>query len=197
MTDQSTYTAFDGHRQIAAGTAVAVATSLKKRQADAAAVNVLVFDDRTGREVDFDLRGTADEVAARLRPTNVPDTSTAGPRGPGRPRLGVVAREVTLLPRHWEWLASQPGGASVTLRRLVEQARRASAFDDVRRNCQERAYRFMSAIAGNLPGFEEASRAVFSDDRAKLAEIVSLWPADVAAHVTRLASSSDMEEAGH
>lgn len=153
---------------------------------------LLIFDDETGRQVDFDLRGTDDEIVARFATPDVPQTSAKSTtRGPGRPKLGVVAREITLLPRHWEWLATQPGGASVTLRKLVDQARRNSRFDDVRRTCQERTYRFMSAIAGDLPGFEEASRALFADDRAKLAELVSAWPPDICAHLSRLAAVVD------
>ncbi len=77
----------------------------------------------------------------------------AEPRGRGRPKLGVVAREVTLLPRHWDWLNAQPGGASVALRKLVEQARRANGDADRARAAREAAYHFMSAMAGDLPAF--------------------------------------------
>ena len=98
--------------------------------------------------------------------------SPAPPRHPCRadaagPKLGVVAREVTLLPRHWQWLGSQPGGASVAIRKLVEAARRANQEVDQRRQTQEAAYHFMSAMAGNLPNFEEASRALFANDRGR------------------------------
>jgi hypothetical protein len=113
-----------------------------------------------------------------------------GPRGPGRPRLGVVAREVTLLPRHWDWLSGQPGGASVALRKLVEEARRANAGKDRVRRSQEAAYRFMSAIAGNLPGFEEAARALFARDPERFADCIRGWPADVQQHLARLAQES-------
>ena len=76
----------------------------------------------------------------------------------------MVAREVTLLPRHWEWLAQQSGGASVALRRLVDQARRGTEDKDRIRRAQEAAYRFMSAMAGNRPNFEDAIRALFAGD---------------------------------
>ncbi len=110
----------------------------------------------------------------------------AAPRGPGRPRLGVVAREVTLLPRHWEWLGGQPGGASVALRKLVEQARKANGGRDRQRRAQEAAYRFMSALAGDLAGFEEAIRALFAGDRARFDQLVAPWPVDVGEYARRL-----------
>ncbi|MFY0534142.1 DUF2239 family protein [Nannocystis pusilla] len=43
--------------------------------------------------------------------------------GPGRPKLGVVSREVSLLPRHWEWLERQPSGSR---RRCADSSRRRS-----------------------------------------------------------------------
>jgi len=113
--------------------------------------------------------------------------------GRGRPKLGVVAREVTLLPRHWEWLGAQPGGASVALRKLVEVARRASGDRDRGRAARDAAYHFMSVMAGNLPGFEEASRALFADDRRRFAELISGWPGDIRDHVVKLAFSDRIE----
>lgn len=105
----------------------------------------------------------------------------------GRPTLGVVGREVTLLPRHWDWLNAQPGGASVSLRKLVDQARKTGGERERRREAQQRAYRVMAALAGDLPGFEEGSRALFADDLARLEVIAADWPPDVAAYVLRLA----------
>lgn len=140
----------------------------------------LVFDDATGSQVDLDTRGTPDEISVRY-------SETPEPRGRGRPRLGVVAKEVTLLPRHWDWLSDQPGGASVALRKLVDQARRSSGDSDRVRAAQEAAYRFMSAIAGNLPGFEEATRALFAYDRRRFGELLAHWPEDVRDYAIRLA----------
>ncbi|QBC32924.1 DUF2239 family protein [Pandoraea sp. XY-2] len=187
--------AFVGQRRIASGTLAAVALSVKRAVEKAPRTPVLIFDNATGRSIDIDTRGTDDEVTARFTqavsdapPGN--DTDGAAPqseaRGRGRPKLGVVAREVTLLPRHWDWLATQPGGASVALRKLVEDARRANAQRDDRRASQERAYHFMSALAGDLPGFEEATRALFADDRACFGERVAGWPADVRDHAFSL-----------
>jgi hypothetical protein len=146
-----------------------------------------VFDDATGRPIDIDTRGTTDEIITRLLPIPAEDEEASEPRGRGRPKLGVIAREITLLPRHWDWLNSQPGGASVALRKLVEEARRASGDRDRIRYAQEAAYHFMSAIAGNLPGFEEAARALFAYDRRRFGELIAAWPEDVRDHVIKLA----------
>lgn len=109
------------------------------------------------------------------------------PRGRGRPKLRVVAREITLLPRHWDWLGAQTGGASVALRKLVEAARLANSAKDLRRKAHERSYHFMSAMAGDRAGFEEATRALFADDEPRLRELVAAWPGNVRAHVIALA----------
>jgi len=141
------------------------------------------------------LRGTERDIIARLpQPASPPEvetdeTATAEPRGRGRPKLGVVAREVTLLPRHWEWLGTQPGGASVALRKLVEEARRTNGDADRARAVRDAAYRFMSVMAGNLAGFEEASRALFADDRRRFVGLVAGWPDDIRDHVVKLAFS--------
>jgi hypothetical protein len=122
-----------------------------------------------------------------------PTATPAGkqePRGPGRPKLGVVAREVTLLPRHWEWLNAQPGGASVALRKLVEEARRGNESKDRMRQAQDALYRFMSTLAGDEAGFEEASRALFAGDRKLFMALIQLWPKDVRSHAERLAGSA-------
>jgi hypothetical protein len=188
------YIAFDGDRRIAAGDLREIAPLAKaalERRADA---SVLIFDCDTSQPVDLDFRGTVDDVLARLptsdgvtpamrgeEPRRVPN------RGPGRPKLGVVAREITLLPRHWEWLAQQPGGASVAIRKLVEEARRNGDRKDRIRAGQEAAYRFMSAMAGNRPHFEDAVRALFAPDAAKFTALIAGWPTDVRDHAARLA----------
>lgn len=118
------------------------------------------------------------------------DPTVGFTRGPGRPKLGVVAREVTLLPRHWEWLADQPGGASAALRKLVERARRTGAAGDRRRRRLEAAYRFISAIAGDRPGFEAASRALFAGDRRRFQHLIRRWPVGVREHANRLVTAA-------
>lgn len=149
---------------------------------------LLVFDDATGALVDFPWPpGYVPAQPPAPAPSAPAEKAVAAPASVGRPRLGVVAREVTLLPRHWEWLASQRGGASAALRRLVEEARKTHAEHDVQRQAKERAYRFMSAIGGGLPGFEEASRALFAHDGGAFSERIQGWPADVRAHLSWLA----------
>lgn len=177
-----TATAFDGSRKLAAGPLIDVAMAVKAATEAGAAGPVLVFDDASGRVIDLDLRGTKAEIAARLAPGPDPE-----PAGRGRPKLGVVGREVTLLPRQWEWLATQPGGASVTLRRLVDDARRNTGTQQKARAAQEAAYRFLSAVAGDLPGYEEATRALFANDRAKFAGQIQGWPEDLRVYAMTLA----------
>jgi hypothetical protein len=184
-----TYSAFIGHDLLVSGPLAEVAIPVKRALEDLASHHVLVFDNLTGRQLDFDLTGSESEVRARFSvatPASGPEVP-AEPRRRGRPRLGVVAREVTLLPRHWEWLATQSGGASVALRKLVEHARRANGGNQELRQRQERAYQFMSSIGGNLAGFEEASRALFANDEAAFRERMKRWPADVRELTLRLA----------
>ncbi|MDF0496055.1 DUF2239 family protein [Bradyrhizobium yuanmingense] len=188
---QGTYTAFAGQRRLASGTAGDVALAVK-RATQPLAEPIIIFDDGTGRSIDFDLRGDDGEVLARLA-TLMPQAETteapAEPRGRGRPKLGVVAREVTLLPRHWEWLNAQAGGASVALRKLVDEARRASGDKDRERQARDAAYHFMSTMAGDLPQFEEASRALFADDRRRFTSLIADWPTDIRDHIVKLAYS--------
>ena len=182
--DSQSCTAFDGHALIASGALAEVALAVKRLLDRHPARMPLIFDDATGQPVEVDLRGSADEVLARLQPAAVGDA----PRGAGRPRLGVVAREVTLLPRHWYWLNSQPGGASVTLRKLVEEARRNVSAKDRARIAGEAADRFMRTVAGDLAGYEEASRALWRGDRDAFNRQTRGWPKDVRDHARRLAA---------
>jgi hypothetical protein len=180
--------AFDGDRLLAAGALVDVALAVRAALRKGAAGPILVFDDATGAVIDLDLRGSKTEIAARLTPPSEANAPPDGARGRGRPRLGVVAREVTLLPRHWDWLAAQPGGASVALRKLVDAARRADDGRSQTRAAQAAAYKFMAATCGNRPGFEEAIRALFAGQREKFETLIANWPADVRDHAVKLAS---------
>ncbi|MEP7288395.1 MAG: DUF2239 family protein [Chloroflexota bacterium] len=204
-------TSFDGHQRIASGPLHEVALVVKRAIETGAVDSILTFDDATGRVIDIDISGSDEEVVARLaKPaatdndseaaqlelsavpeSNDTDAKVTKPRDRGRPKLGVVAREVTLLPRHWEWLATQPGGASVALRKLVEEARRTNNSKDRLRHAQERAYRFMSAIAGNMENFEEATRALFANDQPRCSELVAVWPDDVRNYAITLAFGDD------
>jgi hypothetical protein len=150
---------------------------------------VLIYDDATAARIEVDFRGSPEDVVRRLS-VEAPGPMPAAPRGPGRPRLGVVAREVTLLPRHWQWLNAQPGGASVALRKLVEAARRANADRDQIRESQEAAYRFLTVIAGDWPGFEEAARALFAGDAPRFEMCTAAWPRDVRDYAGRLAANA-------
>ena len=161
----TSHIAFIGHRRLAAGTLADIAEAVIAAGNDPMP---LVFDTQSGAVVD-------------LGPSPVASNVAVLPRGRGRPSLGVVPREVTLLPRHWEWLASQPGGASVALRRLIDTVRKdAASAQRVRRDA---VYRCMAALAGDLPGFEEAARALFADDAEGFAAQIASWPADVRDHL--------------
>ena len=196
------YSAFEGTRRLAAGPLDVVVAAAKAAFDTSRTSLVLIFDDATGEQIDADYSGTPAEVlrgvsareARRTAPPAEPEPAT--PRGPGRPRLGVVPREVTLLPRHWQWLNSQPGGASVALRRLVDEARRASVGRDRVRRAQEVSYRVMTALAGDLPGFEDALRALFARDGAAFDRHVAAWPGDVRDYARRLASPALEDEEG-
>ncbi|GLK76244.1 hypothetical protein GCM10008171_14980 [Methylopila jiangsuensis] len=172
-------TAFLNGNRLASGTPEDVSVACRAALAAAPHAEIRVFDDATARPVDFDLRGSTEEVRAR---------HAAPPRRPGRPKLGVVAREVTLLPRHWEWLGAQRGGASVALRRLIDEARAESAAADRTRAAQEAAFRFLQAMAGDRPHFEEAIRALFASDAGRFAAQMAGWPEDITAYARKLAS---------
>lgn len=181
MTRRGPFTAFVGKHRVASGPLVDVAPAIKAAF-DADATHILVFEDATGQTAELDLRGELADVVARLQETEAPEP--AKPPARGRPKLGVIAREVTLLPRHWEWLAAQPGGASAALRRLVEDARRAAPAD--RRQAQEAVHRVMFALAGDLPDFEEANRAFYAKDYGRFDVLTASWPQDVGAYVRTL-----------
>lgn len=189
-------TAFAGKQKIATGTLHALAPLLKEHVTREPDAQILIFNDSTGRQVDLNLHGSLAEVLQRLpAPRPFPDDTASTPRTAGRPKLGVTAREVTLLPRHWEWLASQPGGASVALRKLVEQAQRDNREVDMQRQARDAAYQFMSALAGDEAGFEEASRSLFASRRDDFIKQVQAWPDDVREHVVMLAEKSWVESA--
>lgn len=163
---------FAGDRLIARGAPRAVLPAMKA--AAEAGETVLAFDLATGRTVEFDLRGDLETALARL-----PQAQSEAKKRPGRPKLGVTAREVTLLPRHWDWLSSQPGGASATLRKMVETAMREAEGPDRIRRAREATYRFMTTMAGDLPNYEEAVRTLFVGDQTAFDAAVTDWPSGV------------------
>ncbi len=190
------FIAFERGTRVACGSLQHVALHTQSVMARNPHAHVLIFNAGTSELIDFDHRGSPEQVLRSLASAHPaaagePAASTtpkAVPAGPGRPRLGVVAREVTLLPRHWEWLNGQPGGASVALRKLVEQARRDNQTQDSVRLGRESCYRFMVAMAGDLSGFEEAARALFAGNRPRFEALLEPWPADIRAHLQQLAT---------
>jgi uncharacterized protein len=180
----SRFTAFAGHHRVASGP-WAQLLAATKRHLDAGGEAVLIFGDETGNQIDVDFRGSLDEVLERAGVTHAPRI------GPGRPKLGVTSREVSLMPRHWEWLAEQPSGVSATLRRLVEAARKTTPRS---RQLRDAAYRFIWAVAGNFENAEEAIRALYAKDDARLETLVERWPNDIREHVLRLVAEAGRED---
>ncbi len=194
MTDaEQAFTGFLGTRRVASGGLVEVALRLQALVDGGATEPVTLIEDATGDSVSFNLHGTPEQLRARLerrlaaRAQPGEEGAPAKRAGPGRPKLGVVSREVSLLPSHWEWLGAQPGGASAILRRLVEQARRDGEAKDRARRARDAAYRFMQVMGGDLPGFEEASRALFAGDWGRLAQQLRPWSKDIREHALALA----------
>ncbi|OOG59290.1 DUF2239 family protein [Rhodanobacter sp. C03] len=191
--DSPVCSAFIGNRLIAEGALPDVIRAAKQALDAGARDSLLIFDDRDSRQIEVDFRGTEHQVLARLPQVEaVPEPAA---RGPGRPKLGVVPREVTLLPRHWDWLGQQPGGASAVLRRLVEQALRGHGAKDRARHAMEAVDRFMLAMTGDFSGHEEASRAFYRRDRERFITLTEPWPVDVRDHLRRLAADA-WDEAG-
>ncbi len=183
MDDHCTYTAFAGVRLLVSGPLEEMLRRTKEEVDRGAGERILIFEDQTGRAVDFDFQGTPADVLAKALP--------AKPKvGPGRPKLGVVCREVSLLPRHWDWLEHQPQGISAALRRLVDEARKREPNKERGRIAREAASKFMWGMAGDLPSFEEASRALYAKEHARFEELIRDWPQDIRLHLTRLVRES-------
>ncbi len=194
MNDDPTYTAFAGERLLVSGDLRALLGRTKQwldanesLPENAERERVLIFEDQTGREVDFDFSGSLTDVLDRAVPVVAPTPRPAR----GRPKLGVVSREVSLLPRHWEWLERQPNGISAALRRLVDEAKKREPEKERARRARDAASRVMSVMGGNRPGFEEATRALFAGEMTRFEELVRDWPADIRAHVWRLIGPAD------
>lgn len=186
METQGTYTAFEGPDRLFKGNLQDVVLKTKRRLGRAENSSILIFSDATGRTIDFNFHGSEKDVSRRLE-MYVDQAGNKPSFGPGRPRLGVISREISLLPRHWEWLATQPGGASAAIRRLIEEAKKKSAARGSIKQLQERAYQFMTVIAGDLAGYEEALRALYRADRKHFLLKIQDWPCDIKNYLMELA----------
>ncbi len=188
------YTAFAGDQRIAGGEAESMVRRVKAALDGGETRPLLIFEDDTGLQIDFDFEGTPGEVVDKLarHPRLIARGDAAAeddkPRGPGRPKLGVVSREVSLLPRHWDWLSSQPGGMSGALRRLIDEARKRDAAPQRAKQARDAVSRFLWTMAGNRPGFEDASRALYRGDLEGMRVRMASWPEDIRAHVDQMLS---------
>lgn len=184
------YSAFADSKKIAQGDVLEVAIKVKKFLNKETKAQILIFDDTSSSQIEIDFRGSPENVSRRLKALFEGEKEDEKKSGPGRPKLGVVAKEVTLLPDHWEWLARQPGGASVTLRKLVEEAKKKNLAKDQMRMAQEATYKFMTVMAGDLVNYEEALRALYASDVKKFEKLIGEWPEDIRDHTLMLAKAS-------
>lgn len=176
----NTYTVFSGDELIASGDLATILRASKELNDRSPDAPLLIFENETGRQTDFNLQGNIDQILER-------EGAVQSARGPGRPKLGVVSREVTLLPRHWDWLADQRGGASAALRRLVDEARRNESPRDRARQAAAAVGRMMTVLAGDRPNFEEAYRALDAGDRERFRDLTGSWPEAIRAHLSEQA----------
>lgn len=189
--EEQRFIAFAGHHQIESGTIEQVAAQAKQYIDDGDTERIAIYNDLTGVIIDLDFRGTVDDVVKRLSDHPMlprEETAEETPRGRGRPKLGVVPREVTLLPRHWEWLGKQRGGSSAAIRRLVDAERKRGRKSEERKEVIEAVHRFIWDIASNFDNFEEVSRALFAGETIKVTDLISGWPPDVQRQVSRMLS---------
>lgn len=178
METEATYTVFAGEQHLVTADLRTMLARVKQQLEQAPKSSLLIFEDESGRQVEFDFRGSLEQVLEREAPRPH--------KGPGRPKLGVLSREVSLLPRHWEWLERQPNGISAALRRIVEEASKREPQKQRARRARDATGKVMTALAGDLPGFEEASRALYAQDGERFRRLVRKWPADIRAHLLRL-----------
>ena len=183
MEEPKTFTAFLGDSQIAAGTLEQLLPPVKARFDKPDCPLILIFDNANGKQVDFELRGSLEGVLMGAIPAK-PKT------GAGRPKLGVVAREISLLPRHWEWLEQHASGASAGIRRLIDEARNQEPSRERTRRAKEATGRVLTALAGDRPGYEEATRALYAGDAKRFKQEIKSWPKEVLAYVALLAKEA-------
>jgi hypothetical protein len=185
MDTSSLYTAFEGHKLFFKGTLSEVVLKIKHQMGKAENTSILIFSDATGKVIDFNFQGSKTDVEKRLE-VFVTKNSVDENTGPGRPKLGVVSREVSLLPKHWEWLATQAGGASTTLRKLVDEAQKKSLTGHSTKNILEATHKFMSTLGGDLQGYEEALRALYRKDQKMFLSQIEDWPRDLQKHLIEI-----------
>lgn len=178
-----TFTVFAGETRLAGGNPADVARAIKAVLQGGERRILRVFRDHDAMPATFDATLDVDAISNALLETR----GGSGRRGQGRPRLGVFAREVTLLPRHWAWLSAQPGGASVTLRKLVDAASHAPFADREERPEAAGLDRFVTAMASMLPWNKEALRAFMLGEEERFVAISENWPADLRDYARQLA----------
>lgn len=181
-----TYTAFDNTSIIAHGSLRDVILKTKKILGKSENSSFLIFSDSTGKTIDFNFQGTEKEILKRLEIFVSNSDEKIELARPGRPKLGVISREISLLPRHWEWLATQSSGASSSIRNLIEDAIKKSTSKVSLKQQQEKVYRVMTTLAGDLDGYEEAIRSLYKRDRESFIKFTKGWSKDLRSYLEKL-----------
>lgn len=176
--------AFSGDIKISSGPILKVAEATKKHLIKKPNSDIQIFDHDTGQFLEVDFRGSLSQVVERMKKSFIIETEKI--RGPGRPKLGVVSKEITLLPKHWDWLNLQANGASGSIRKLIDEAMKRNVAKDELKRSQNSVYKFMTIMAGNYPLYEEALRAFYANDNAKFKYIITNWPKDVRDHLLKM-----------
>lgn len=185
--EELTYAAFKKEKLIAEGDLKKVILKTKRELMRSPESAILIFSNETGKTMDFNFQGSENEVLSRLEVFLEPKIEIdPKEKKVGRPSLGVISREVSLLPKHWEWLACQSGGASAEIRRLVEKAMKQTQAASTVKMAQEKTFRFLNTIAGNFPNFEEAIRSLYRRDLNAFEQIIKFWPVDIKDHALHL-----------
>ena len=86
--------------------------------------------------------------------------------------------------RVYRGAVAAPGERSVRKKNLPK--RRAGGDKRLMKAAHERAYNFTYAIAGNFTNYEEATRALFANDRERFHQLTLGWPPDIRDHAIAL-----------
>ncbi len=179
MNESERYSSFIGDRHLFTGDLKGMLSQTHAYISRHGEEGLLIFDNFSGRQIDYNFRVSLEELLGK----ELPPTPK---KGPGRPRLGVVCGEISLLPRHWDWLQRQRQSASATIRRLIEAAMKEASPEEKTREAIDAAGKFLWTMAGNLSDFEEASRALYAQKWHILDAITAAWPEDIAKHLNMM-----------
>lgn len=168
MSIANRYTAFRGDTRIITDSLFNVALALQKQSE----MNVLVFNDQTGQQIDLDLSGSEDDLKQRY-------TEVEYVKKVGRPKLGVISREITLQQKHWNWLDQQSSSASAVIRKLIDKELNDPSSESNIMLAKQAIDHFMLAMLGNMPNYEEATRALYQGNKSHFLALIHNYPKDL------------------